>query len=95
MKVYKVKARSYRVVGRALFVKDWNDTEEFIPLSCCHVQDNNIWVADFILVQKKLMYSLKSLCEMNIKTGKKYATVEEYIPPKVIIDVEEIEELKR
>lgn len=97
---YVVKLKEVSSISpKAYKVEDYQGNTEIMPKSQMRLKRGNTWWATkWILEQKKLTYSYKSLCWVDFLRGKSkpHVTVEEYVPKKIKVDgIRDIEELHR
>ena len=97
---YVVKLKEVQSVSPLAYkVIDYQGNKEIIPKSqMCFKRGNEWWCSRWILSKKSLVYSVKSLCDVDFRNmrEKPMITIETKVPEKIEFDgTRDIEELKR
>lgn len=97
---YVVKLKEVQSVSPLAFkVKDYQGNVEIIPKShMCLKRGNEWWCSRWILSKKSLVYSVKSICNVDFRTmtEKPMITIETHTPKRIIPNgTRDIKELKR
>lgn len=97
---YVVKLKEVSSISpKAYKVEDYQGNTEIIPKSqMCFKRGNEWWCSRWILNRKSLVYSVKSICNVDFRNmrEKPMITIETKVPEKIEFDgTRDIEELKR
>ena len=97
---YVVKLKEVSSISpKAYKVKDYQGNTEIMPKrQMCFKRGNEWWCSRWILSKKSLVYSTKSICNVDFMNMKEIPmiTVETHIPKKIEFDgTRDIEELHR
>lgn len=97
---YVVKLKEVSSISPLAFkVEDFQGNKEIMPKSqMCLKKGNEWWCSKWILSKKSLVYSVKSLCDVDFRNmrEKPMITIETKVPEKIEFnETRDIEELKR